>query len=302
MEMALLAAQNPQLTPAELNKLLGKPTSSVPHTGSLADMTPKPARGLFFWRGGPATAPNPAATAKKPPLAPVLAGADSTADKDTMEDESESAQAVPVAVAGQPALTVEQLRLRRQTLELEKRCKGKLAELDKLRTSWVERVNRHVSRKMKMSERLDEAMAGMEKIMETLPDREGLHMEEYWKALETVGIALGHGSVDEQKAAIGQMKNGEEQLMMLDVQIIQEAQLVRQMHLMMVIDRQLSLMRKHTRETRKYLQKCQLWISDKSALEKEFAIAQEAQAKIKSLYQDTLTRQKAAIAKHSSAK
>jgi hypothetical protein len=77
-----------------------------------------------------------------------------------------------------------------------------------------------------------------------------------------------------------------------------ESQLCRNMHQMLALEKQKSKLKKLFRETKKYLQRCKAWLSDKQALcELHMMTLDATQASMKSIYEDTLKRQDAYIQK-----
>ena len=81
-------------------------------------------------------------------------------------------------------------------------------------------------------------------------------------------------------------------------EIALEAQLCRNMHQMLAIEKQKAKLHKGSRETKKYLQRCKSWLSDKKAFcEMHFMTLDATAHSMKILYQDTLSKQDALIRK-----
>jgi hypothetical protein len=77
-----------------------------------------------------------------------------------------------------------------------------------------------------------------------------------------------------------------------------EAQLCRNMHQMLAIEKQKSKLKKTTREIKKYLQRCKSWLSDKKAFcEMHTMTIQATNKSMKSMYEDLIRRQMQTIAK-----
>ena len=77
-----------------------------------------------------------------------------------------------------------------------------------------------------------------------------------------------------------------------------EAQLCRNMHQMLAIEKQKAKLKKSTREIKKFLQRCKGWLSDKKAFCEMHIITLDATANsMKFLYEETLAKQDALIAR-----
>lgn len=83
-----------------------------------------------------------------------------------------------------------------------------------------------------------------------------------------------------------------------DEELALEAQLCRNMHQMLAIEKQKSKVKKSTREIKKYLQRCKSWLSDKQALcEMNIMTLDATNSSMMMLYDDTLRQQDALIAR-----
>lgn len=83
-----------------------------------------------------------------------------------------------------------------------------------------------------------------------------------------------------------------------DEEIVLEAQLCRNMHQMLAIEKQKTKLKKSTREMKKYLQRCKGWLSDKKALcEMHLMTIDCTNSSMLMLYEDTLEQQDKLIAK-----
>lgn len=81
-------------------------------------------------------------------------------------------------------------------------------------------------------------------------------------------------------------------------EIALEAQLCRNMHQMLAIEKQKAKLHKGSREIKKYLQRCKSWLADKKAFcEMHFMTLDATASSMKILYQDTLSKQDALIRK-----
>jgi hypothetical protein len=83
-----------------------------------------------------------------------------------------------------------------------------------------------------------------------------------------------------------------------DQELALEAQLCRNMHQMLAIEKQKSKLKKSTKEMKKYLQRCKGWLSDKKALCEMHIMTLDATSNsMMIMYEDTLDRQDALIQK-----
>lgn len=83
-----------------------------------------------------------------------------------------------------------------------------------------------------------------------------------------------------------------------DSELNYEAQLCRNMHQMLALEKQKSKVKKSTREIKKYMQRCKSWLSDKKALcEMHIMTLDATHHSMKILYEDTIKQQDALIAK-----
>ena len=324
MEMALLAAQNPHLKPEEINKVLGK-ASSNNDSGSFASPRREQRQSLgsasLLWRKAgqllrsPGTPRSPGSPGKKirikapaglvisapwmasPKKPSRLSRANSCrslggGDDDTL-GESVCSMMIP------DDLTAEDLRHRREKLRLEqairkldKKIGKNTRELERRREKVNTRVVRYVEKKKELSERQDSANDKCQKKLENLPydDRE---VDTFTGALEKVSVKLGLGTFEEQKSRLN-----EEEKMEFDVQTLQEAQLVRHIQQMQIITNQMSLLKKHGRDTKNYLKSCHAWLSDQTGMHRAFKKVESLNEERKTLYEEILQRQEAALAKH----
>ena len=83
-----------------------------------------------------------------------------------------------------------------------------------------------------------------------------------------------------------------------DEELALEAQLCRNMHQMLALEKQKSKVKKSTREMKKYLQRCKGWLSDKQALcEMNLMTLDATHITMQALYEDTIANQDRLIAK-----
>jgi len=83
-----------------------------------------------------------------------------------------------------------------------------------------------------------------------------------------------------------------------DEELMLEAQLCRNMHQMLALEKQKVKLKKETKEMKKYLQRCKGWLSDKKSFcEMNLVTLRTTQNSILNLYEETLRRQDALIAK-----
>lgn len=87
-----------------------------------------------------------------------------------------------------------------------------------------------------------------------------------------------------------------------DEELALEAQLCRNMHQMLALEKQKSKCKKQLKEIKKYLQRCKSWLSDKQALcELHMLTLDATHSSMKNIYEDTLSRQDKLIAKLSAS-
>ena len=136
---------------------------------------------------------------------------------------------------------------------------------------------RHLFKRQKMQNNLNQLNTKLEKNQVLLTETQ-FNVHEYAKAMMRASKIHGIKTEDNELAL--------------------EAQLCRNMHQMLVIDKQKSKVKKTSKEIKKYLQRCKSWLTDKKAFcEKNTMTLSATNISIIATYEDTLARQDALIAK-----
>ena len=197
------------------------------------------------------------------------------------------------------SLTAGQLRSRRENLmhqqemrKLNKKISEKSRELRRLRSRGDKLRVGYAQQQRTGTDRQESAKDEWEKRLERLPyDDSG--MEFITTALEQASVEIGRGSFEAQKEQMS-----EEEQMQFDVQILQEAQLVRQMQQMHVTGQQRFLHKKHDQREIEYLKSCGTWLSDHDNMIAAVQKMEKLVEEMRVLYVETLRRQEAAFARH----
>lgn len=307
LEMALLAGQNPDVAPEELNRLLGKPALVQTDSSS----------GGFLGRMMGGFRRMTAAKPSTPEESPIVIGgapweasdhsttlgnffAKSVANKSRRGSRDDDTYAESVMTMMLPdSLTAEQLRSRREdyqrqqeTRKTQKKISEKSRELRKLRLNGERVKSANAQKRIVSAGRRDTAVKNWKERLQKLP-YEDTDMEAFTTALEEESVKLGQGTFEEQKEQLS-----EEEKMQFDVQMLQETQLVRQMQLMHVVGDQKYLDKKHEQSEMEYLKSCQTWLADKETLHASMKELENLMKDMRVLYQETLRRQEAAFARH----
>lgn len=167
---------------------------------------------------------------------------------------------------------------RRQNMEIQKHVDHNERKLNSHKVQGERRATRHVRRRKVAETSLAEVSTKARESLAELPKRE-LESKEYSRALEEARADEADGSLRTDEVSN------------------LETELIRNMHLMLAMDRQLSLLKKHSREVKKYLQKCKAWLADSSKLDGALTDLVLANASMKFICEETIRRQDSLIAK-----
>jgi myosin-5 len=301
LEMALLAGQHSDLPPEELNQLLGKPTLDEEFGGGFLGRMVGGFRRMAQRAG--ATAPAtiivgaPWAGSEVPSMGHFLESSGGNGRRGLRDDDTFAESVVTMMIPD--SLTAEQLRSRRKDLKLQqdnrklrKKISEKSRELRMLRKSGDKTRASNKENKRVIAERQESATMECENRLQRLP-YDDHDMEFIMTALEEASVALGLGSCDDQKERMS-----EEEKLQFDVQILQEAQLVRLMREMYVTGQQKFRRKKHDQREVDYLKSCQTWLSDHSSMNTGLHKMESLVEEMTTLCKETLRSQEAAFARH----
>ena len=175
------------------------------------------------------------------------------------------------------SLYAEQISKDETILEIRKTMKilKKTLKAHRLQGNRVE--TRHVFKRQRMEKRLIQSNDKLKKTQQMFINS-NYNVQEYLKAM--------------MRASKKWRKIGNDDELML------EAQLSRNMHQMLALEKQKVKCKKNTKEMKKYLQRCKGWLSDKKAFcEMNIMTLDATQNSILRLYEETLRRQDRLIAK-----
>lgn len=261
MEMAMAAAKNPGLTPVQLRAMVGAKNKQADIVDQIKKEKEEKAKeeAAKKWQ-----------EQKEGMFAWVSA---SIADgKNKFRAAAESLQS-----SAEQQIYADSIRKDPEVIELKKKYKALRKSLKKYRLEGNRVETRHRFKRHRMANNLLTHEERIEKARKLFCDtNHGL--PDYGKAIIRAGRKYKNGGTKE-----------EENL---------EAMLCRNMHQMLSIDKQKAKMKKSNKEVKKYLQRCQSWISDKHALwEMNMMKLDATHASMQGLYEDTLARQDKLIEK-----
>jgi hypothetical protein len=268
LEMALAAAQNPHLTPAQIRKLVGEKNKQAKIVEEAEKhrqeeqkqkqerekeeaqqrWIAKKENAYKWW------------SAKSKEVQEVAAR-----KAEEMKDRAER------------RIYAEQIRTDKEVIALRKKKKilRKTIKAHRLQGNRVE--TRHSFKRQRMEKKLMQMIDKLHKT-QRLFTHSNYNVQEYLKAM--------------MRASKKWRKKGNDKELML------EAQLCRNMHQMLALEKQRVKCKKSTREMKKYLQRCKGWLSDKKAFCEMNQITLEAtQNSMLILYEEILERQDALISK-----
>jgi hypothetical protein len=258
MEMAIAAAKNPHLSPAEIQKLVGEKNAQAKMIDEFAKKNEEKIKmnqlkAKEYQRQQSAATSNSwwVAAAKK---------------AEEIKDRAER------------SLYAEQISKDETIAEIRKTMKilKKTLKAHRLQGNRVE--TRHVFKRQRMEKRLIQSNDKLKKTQQLFTNS-NYNVQEYLKAV--------------MRASKKWRKIGTDDELML------EAQLSRNMHQMLALEKQKVKCKKNTKEMKKYLQRCKGWLSDKKAFcEMNIMTLDATQNSILRLYEETLRRQDRLIAKY----
>jgi hypothetical protein len=247
MELAMAAAQNPHLSPEEIQKLVGTKNKQ---REMVDELTKQKQKDLAELRKKESANGWWAAAAKK---------------AEEMKDRAER------------RLYAEVIRKDPGMMEMRKKMKilRKTLKAHRLQGNRVE--TRHAFKRQRMEKNLFQAEGTLSKTQHLFTNS-SYNVQEYLKAM--------------MKASKKWRKKGTDEELML------EAQLCRNMHQMLALEKQKVKGKKNTKELKKYLQRCKGWLSDKEAFcEMNLMTLEATQSSIHFLLDDTLKRHDTLIEK-----
>jgi hypothetical protein len=247
MELAMAAAQNPHLSPEEIQKLVGAKNKQ---REMVDEITKQKQKDLAELRKKESANGWWATAAKK---------------AEEMKDRAER------------RLYADVIRKDTSMMEMRKKMKilRKTLKAHRLQGNRVE--TRHAFKRQRMEKNLFQAEGTLSKTQHLFTNS-SYNVQEYLKAM--------------MKASKKWRKKGTDEELML------EAQLCRNMHQMLALEKQKVKSKKNTKELKKYLQRCKGWLSDKEAFcEMNLMTLEVTQSSIHFLLDDTLKRQDTLIEK-----
>lgn len=171
----------------------------------------------------------------------------------------------------------EEIKKDKKIIAIRRRMKACRKTLKAQRLSGNRIETKHVFKRQRMEKQLIQINDRLRKGQQLLLSS-SFQVQEYAKAM--------------MKASKKWRKKGSKQELSL------EAQLCRNMHQMLAIEKQKSKVKKNSREVKKYMQRCKSWLSDKKAwCELHIMTLDSTASSMRVLYQETLSKQDALIAR-----
>ena len=271
MEMAMAAAKNPHLSPAELRALVGAQNAQTKivddiQNKRLEEQRKKEEEAAQAWEDKKASALGW--------LQGGVAAAQAKAEEMRIAAEKK-AEEIRDAQARQ--LYAEEIKADPQYQDLRRRIKlmQKTLKAHRLQGNRVE--TRHSFKRQRQEKSMIQILDKLKRTQKAFV-ASGYNIHEYAKAM--------------MKASKKWKKKGS------DEELALEAQLCRNMHQMLALEKQKSKVKKSTREMKKYLQRCKGWLSDKQALcEMNLMTLDATHITMQALYEDTIANQDRLIAK-----
>lgn len=252
MEMALAAAQNPHLSPAEIQKLVGEKNAQAKMIDEFSKQNEEKIK-----RNQEKVREKKWGTKAESAASSWWAAATKKAEE--MKDRAER------------RMYADQISKDEKIIEMRKKMKivRKTLKAHRLQGNRVE--TRHVFKRQRTEKKL---MQSNDKLKRTqhLFTHSSYNVQEYLKAT--------------MRASKKWRKIG------TDEEVLLEAQLARNMHQMLALEKQKIKCKKNTKEMKKYLQRCKGWLSDKKAFcEMNIMTLEATQSSMLYLCEDTLRRQ-----------
>jgi hypothetical protein len=271
MEMAIAAAKNPHMSPAEIRALVGVSNEQTKivdefQNKKLEEQRKRDQEAAQAWEDKKASAIGW--------FQGGVAMAHAKADEIRLAAEKK-AEEIRDAQARQ--LYAEEIKadphyqdLRRQIKLMQKTLKAHRLQGNRVET-------RHSFKRQRQEKSMIQILDKLKRTQKAFV-ASGYNIHEYAKAM--------------MKASKKWKKKG------TDEELALEAQLCRNMHQMLALEKQKSKVKKSTREMKKYLQRCKGWLSDKQALcEMNLMTLDATHSSMQSLYEDTISNQDKLIAK-----
>jgi len=275
MEMAMAAAQNPHLSPLELHKLVGgknKQYGIVDKVQQEKELKKtqekeeaqqrwqeKKEHAFSWWKGK---------------TEEIKVSAERRASEIKI---AASQKAEELKNRAERRIYREEIRQDRKIHDMKKKIKVLQMTLKAHRLQGNRVETRHVFKRQRQEKNLIQTVEKLDKTRIAMTGS-SLNVHEYAKAM--------------MRASKRWKKQGTDEELML------EAQLCRNMHQMLTIEKQSGKVKKSTKEIKKYLQRCKGWLSDKKAFCEMHNLTLEATTNsMKLLYEETLFKQDALIAK-----
>jgi len=264
MEMAIAAAKHPHLSPQELQKLVGEKNAQAKIVEELARQKEEKLK----------------LEKEKLKLEQEKEKEENARAWQARKDSwwaAAAKKAEEIKDQAERHLYADQIKKDREIIETRKQFKvlKKTLKAHRLQGNRVE--TRHAFKRQRMEKKLMQTETKLRKTQK-LFTHSSYNVQEYLKAM--------------MKASKKWRKVGTDEELML------EAQLCRNMHQMLALEKQKVKSKKNTKEMKKYLQRCKGWLSDKKAFcEMNLMTLEATQHSMTLLYEDTLRRQDALIAK-----
>lgn len=261
LEMAIAAAKNPGMTPAQLREMVGKKNKQADIVDQIKKEKEQKAR-------EDQEKAKEEATKKWNLLKDNMMSRLSHSITDGTNAIRAAAESIQTSAEKQ--IYAEAIKNDPQVYELRKKIKSVRKNLKAKRLAGNRVETRHRFKRHRMESSMLSSQERIEKARKLFVDT-NFGLQEYGKAILRSSRKYKNGGTPE-----------EEKL---------EALLCRNMHQMLSIDKQKAKMRKSNKEIKKYMQRCKSWISDKQALcEMNLMKLDATQSSMNALYEDTLAR------------
>jgi hypothetical protein len=267
MEMAIAAAKNPHLSPLEIQRLVGEKNAQAKMIDEFSKQNEEKIKKNQL---------------KVKELQRLRSSVTNTSGSVASSWWIAAAKkAEEMKDRAERSLYAEQISKDETILELRKTMKilKKTLKAHRLQGNRVE--TRHAFKRQRMEKRLLQTTDKLKKTQEIFTNS-NYNVQEYLKAM--------------MRASKKWRKVGN------DDELLLEAQLSRNMHQMLALEKQKGKCKKNTKEMKKYLQRCKGWLSDKKAFcEMNIMTIDATQNSIMRLYEETLRRQDKLITKYKSS-
>lgn len=268
MEMALAAAKNPGLTPAQLRELVGNKNKQCDIVEKIKKEKEQKAKEEEQKAKEEATK---RWNEKKESFRSWISHSINDTSK-ALRATAESLQS-----SAEQQIYAEKIRSDPEVIRLRKKIKHLRKDFKAKRLAGNRVETRHRFKRHRMESSMLTQEERIEKARKLFVDT-NYGLQEYGKAILRAGRKYKNGGSKEEEML--------------------EAQLCRNMHQMLSIDKQKAKMKKSNKEIKKYLQRCESWITDKQALwEMNLMTLDATHTSMKALYDDTLSRQEKLIQK-----